>query len=97
VIVYDPVCCVWKARGGTDRWGNEWRNDRPQHVVNFRAGLDRDGWQPPLVVVTDVPLKAVDTDPVRRAYCLNAFRHVAGDSFACWEEPIPADEPAGTQ
>jgi len=92
VIVLDPPCILYKTRGGTDSWGNVHPNDRPQHVVNFRAGLDRDGWQPPLLLLTEKPAKAVDGQIVARAFCLNTFRFVAGDSFGCWEVPITEDE-----
>jgi hypothetical protein len=79
---------MYKARAGTDKWGHMHRNDRPQHVVNFRAALDAGGWQPPLLLLTERPAKSVTTVDVARAFCLNAFRFIAGDFFACWDEPI---------
>jgi hypothetical protein len=79
---------MYRARGGTDSWGNVHRNDRPQHVVNFRAALAVDGWQPPLLLLTTRPAKAVNTDVVARAFCLNAFRFIVGDTFGCWDVPI---------
>ncbi len=88
VIVLDPPCIMYKARGGTDSWGKVHRNDRPQHVVNFRAELDVDGWQPPLLLLTTKPAKAVNTEIVARAFCLNGFRFIAGDSFDCCDTPI---------
>ncbi|MDY3562688.1 hypothetical protein R5W23_004166 [Gemmata sp. JC673] len=88
VIVLDPPCIIHKSRGGTDSWGHVHRNDRPQHVVDFRASLLSDDWQPPLLLVTERPARAVETQAVARTYCLNAFRFVAGDSFACWEIPV---------
>lgn len=91
VIILDPPCIMHMARGGTDSWGKVHYNDRPQHVVNFRAALDVDGWQPPLLLVTNQPAKAVNTAVVARAFCLNGFRFVAGDSFGCWDEPIEQD------
>ncbi len=91
VIILDPPCLLYKARGGTDSWGRIHRSDRPQHVVNFRAALDFDGWQPPLLLLTTNPAKAVNTDVVARAFCLNAFRFVAGESFDCWDVPIEQD------
>ena len=60
-------------------------NDRPQRVVDFRADLTIDGWQPPLIVLTSRPAKAVDPDVVARAYALDGLRFIDGDSFACWE------------
>jgi hypothetical protein len=91
VIILDPRCITYKARGGTDSWGKVHCNDRPQHIVNFRAALDADGWQPPLLLLTTRPAKAVNTDVVARAFCLSRFRFIAGDSFACWEVPIEPD------
>jgi DEAD/DEAH box helicase domain-containing protein len=88
VIILDPRCIMHKARGGTDSWGQVHRNDRPQHVVNFRAALDYDGWQPPLLLLTERPPKAVSTMDVRRAFCLEGFQFIAGDCFGCWDEPI---------
>lgn len=88
VIILDPACTIYRARGGIDLRGNVHRNDRPQHVVNFRAALDVDGWQPPVLLLTTKPAKAVNTHVVARAFCLNAFRFVAGDSFGCYDVPI---------
>jgi hypothetical protein len=88
VIVLDPQCIMYKARGGTDGWGKWHRNNRPQHVVNFRAALNADGWQPPLLLLTTKPAKSVNTEVVARALCLNAFKFMAGESFGCWDEPI---------
>jgi hypothetical protein len=82
---------MYKARGGTDSWGKVHRNDRPQHVVNFRAALDAEGWQPPLLLLTTKLAKAVNTVVVARALCLNTFRFVAGDSFACCRMPAEAE------
>jgi hypothetical protein len=92
VIILDPPCIVYKARGGTDSWGTVHHNDRPQHIVNFRASLEADGWLPPLLLLTSKPAKAVNTVVVARALCLNGFRFIAGDSFGCWDEPIQPDE-----
>lgn len=91
VIILDPECLMYRTRGGTDPRGNVHRNDRPQHVVNFRAAFDADGWQPPLLLLTTRPAKAINTDVVARAYCLNAFRFIAGHSFGCWDVPIEQD------
>ncbi len=88
LIILDPTCVMYQSRGGRDSWGHVYRNDRPQHVVNFRASLDQGGWQPPLLLLTDRPPKSVTTDAVARAFCLNGFHFIAGDMFACWDEPI---------
>jgi hypothetical protein len=87
LIIVDPECIMYRARGGTDSWGNVHRNDRPQHIVNFRAALDAEGWQPPLLLLTTKPAKSINTEVVARAFCLNAFRFVAGDSFTCCDVP----------
>jgi hypothetical protein len=91
VIILDPQCIMYRARGGTDSWGKVHCNNRPQHVVNFRAALDSDGWQPPLLLLTEKQAKAVNTDVVARAFCLNAFRFIAGATFNCWDAPIVQD------
>jgi hypothetical protein len=91
LIVLDPECIMYKARGGKDRWGRKFYNDRPQHVVNFRASLGSDGWQPPILLLTQSPAKAINTEVVARAFCLNGFRFIAGDSFSCWDAPIEHD------
>ncbi len=88
VIILDPQCIIYKARAGTDSRGHVHRNDRPQHVVNFRAALDREGWQPPLLLLTRQPPKSVCTQDVARAFCLHGFHFIAGDWFACWNESI---------
>ena len=88
IIVIDPLCLLYKARSGTDSWGNVHRNDRPQHVVNFRAALDAEGWQPPLILLTTLRAGAVNTAIVARTFCLNAFRFISGASFGCWDVPI---------
>lgn len=91
VIVLDPPGVMHQSRGGTDSWGHTWANDRPQRVVNFRADLAADGWQPPLLLLTTKPALAVDTAVAARAYSLDGFRFIAGDSFGCWEEPIESE------
>jgi hypothetical protein len=90
VIVLDPDCIMYQARGGTNRWGRRYHNDRPQHVVNFRASLGSEGWQPPFLLLTKKPAKSVNTDVVARTFQLEGFRFIAGDSFSCWGVPIEA-------
>ncbi len=92
VIVLDPPCLMYKRAGWeTDVRGRTYGNDRPQHVVNFRASLDIDGWQPPLLLLTTRLAMSVDPNVVARAFCLDAFRFIAGDSFGCWETPVTQD------
>ena len=67
-------------------------NDRPQHIVNFRAALEIEGWQPPLLLITEKHPRTVDTGIVARAFCMNGLRFVAGDSFGCWDNPIDENE-----
>ena len=88
VIVLDPQCTLHKQRGGTDRLGHTFHNDRPQHVVNFRAALEIDGWQPPFILLTRKPAKSVCVEQVARVFCLNVFRFIAAESFGCWDEAI---------
>ncbi|MBX9628348.1 MAG: hypothetical protein K2X82_31405 [Gemmataceae bacterium] len=92
VIILDPGCLLYRSRGGVDRWGHAHTNDRPQHVTNFREDLTTDGWQPPLLLLTDRPPLGVDAAVAARAFGLEAWEFVAGDSFACWEVPIEADD-----
>lgn len=95
VILLDPLCAMYKSRAGTDSWGKVHCNDRPQHVVDFRAALSVDGWLPPLLLLTTKPAKAVNTQVVARAFCLNGFRFVAGDLFGCWDVPIEEEADKG--
>jgi len=92
IIVLDPNCIIYMARAGTDSWGRLHRNDRPQHIVNFRAELEADGWRPLLVLVTERPALAINTEKLQRTFCLNALHFIAGDSFVCWEDPIECDD-----
>lgn len=81
VILIDDDCIVYLARGGQP--GQFSRNDRPQHVANFRNQLMQDGWAPPLFLLTIKPSKSVSTDSVARAFCLDAFWFVDGGSLSC--------------
>lgn len=81
VILIDEACIVYRARGDTN--GKFFRNDRPQHVANFRNQLIQDGWLPPFLVLTTKPAKSVNTHSVARAFCLDAFWFIAGNSLAC--------------
>jgi len=88
LIILDPFCLIYKSRSGTDSWGRVHPNDRPQHIVNFRAALDVEGWQPPLLLLTEKLAKSVNTDVVAHALCLNTFRFIDGETFSCWDVPI---------
>ncbi len=69
LILIDPKCMVHKARG------NQWiRNDRPQHVIDCRAKLAIGDWSPPLFVFTEGLARSINTEPMRVAYSLNAWR-----------------------
>ena len=92
ILVLDPACNLHRSRGGTLSNGRQMFNDRPQHVVNFRTALAAEGWQPPLLLLTTRQASAFVSEDVARAYCLEAFRFISGDSFACWEESV-APEP----
>jgi len=82
VILIDPPCIMHLARGPY--------NDRPQHVVNFRAGLALGDWQPPLILLTTKPAMAVSPIEAARAYCLSTWWFIASSSFDC----CPAHEDA---
>ena len=88
ILVLDPECHLHRSRGGTLPNGRQMFNDRPQHVVNFRTALAAEDWQPPLLLLTARQASAFVSEDVARAYCLEAFRFISGDSFACWEESI---------
>jgi hypothetical protein len=81
IFLIDEACIVYRARGDTN--GKYYRNDRPQHVTNFRNQLIQDGWMPPLFVLTTKPAKSVNTDSVARAFCLDAFWFLDGGTLAC--------------
>lgn len=77
IILVDLECNIHLARG------NQWvRNDRPQHIVDFRASLTRMGWAPPLLVITQGLARSVNTEPMRSAYCLEAWWYVDGSAFS---------------
>jgi hypothetical protein len=88
IILIDMLCNVHKARG-FERGNFHIANDRPQLVANFRNSLLRDGWAPPLIVLTQKPAKSVWIDPLVRAYCLDDLWFVDGSgltSFAADSE-----------
>lgn len=87
LILIDLNCMVHKARG------NQWvANDRPQHVIDCRARLTTEEWSPPLIVFTDGLARSINTEPMRGAYSLNAWRYFDGQTFTfnttacgCWD------------
>lgn len=76
IILVDLDCNVHKQRGHSTM-----ANDRPQHIVNFRASLYRMGWSPPLIVMTRKATRSVNVDEMRSAYCLEAWWFLDGTFY----------------
>ena len=90
ILLVDSQCIVHKARG----WGKRsspYQNDRPQHVVDFRASLSVGGWSPPLVVFTQRPAKSVNTIKLQRSYCLESLYFLDGKRIRCGRVPVPGN------
>jgi len=87
IVVVDMLCHIHKARGGIQNGTFFASNDRPQQIANFRNSVAIDGWLPPLLFVTEKPAKSVTTDAVARAYCLDAWWFVDGNSLRCGSPP----------
>lgn len=86
VLLLDLDCVIHKARGF--RNGDfRVRHDRPQLIVDFRAGLSEYRWTPPLICLSGKPAKSVPTDSMRRTYCLEAFLFIDGRTVRCG--PLP--------
>jgi hypothetical protein len=75
--VVDPECYVHLGRGFT-RGNFHVQNDRPQLIANFRHSVELENWLPPLILLTEKPAKSITTDPIARAYCLDAWWFVNG-------------------
>lgn len=86
IILLDPACHVHKARCMSDD-GYGMSNDRPQHVANFRCSLLREGWAPPLVLLTRSPAQSLPTDHIAQAYCLDAWWFLDGGSIRFGYKP----------
>ena len=82
ILIVDMRCHVHKLRGML-RGKFFVANDRPQLVANFRNSFLRDGWAPPLFLFTEKPAKSLNTSPIARAYCLDAWWFVDGKSLRC--------------
>lgn len=86
IIVLDLPCSIHRQRGM--RNGNFFvQNDRPQYIANFRNDAARGPWLPPLFLITLQPAKSVSTDHVARAYCLDGWWFVNGQSLFCGNPP----------
>jgi len=83
LLLIDMLCNVHEARGIKTPGGFRVQHDRPQFVANFRGSLLEDGWTPPFLILTQKPAKAVWTDTVARAYCLDALWFVDGRTLLC--------------
>ena len=83
IIVLDMLCHIHLARG-FENGDFHVANDRPQHVASFRNSISRDGWSPPLIILTERLAKSVWTDTVARAYYLDALWFVDGRGLTCF-------------
>jgi hypothetical protein len=78
LILVDILCHVHKTRA-IGRGDFVVNYDRPQFVVDFRNAIGGvEDWLPPLIFLTKRPAKSIPTDPIARAYCLEAWRYVDG-------------------
>lgn len=92
ILLVDPLCHVHKARGPVGR-GFVF-HDRPQCIVDFRAGCSIDGWLPPFFVLVQHPAKSINTDPMLSPYCLEAWWYLDGECLRTGRPPV--DRSVGT-
>jgi hypothetical protein len=81
VILIDMLCHVHRARHMPGPAGRFVSNDRPQMIVDFRNSVGFKGWVPPLILLTEERAKSVHTDFIARAYCLDGFWFLDGQTF----------------
>lgn len=82
LILVDMLCYVHRARNMPRRRRFVVRNDRPQMIADFRNSLCIHGWVPPLIILTRERAKSVYTSSIARAYCLDGFWFIDGQTFA---------------
>jgi hypothetical protein len=82
LLLVDMLCYVHRARNMPRRGRFVVRNDRPQMIADFRNALCISGWVPPLILLTRERAKSVYTSNIARAYCLDGFWFVDGQTFA---------------
>ena len=71
LILLDPAGVVHKARGDSIKgWAN---NDRPQKLAKFRFKHRKDGWQPPMILVSLNQAKSMNTSQMLGPYSLEAW------------------------
>ncbi len=83
ILIIDMQCHIHKARQGIRRGRFYVPNDRPQLIADFRSRMTIGEWAPPVVFMTQKRAKALNTDPVRRAYCLDGWWFADGQSLRC--------------
>lgn len=89
ILIHDMHCRVHLLRGTSPWQRDRGENDRPQHVATFRhrlvegGSLAQPGWMPPLVLLTEKLVNAVETASAARAYGLDTWWFLAGKSFIC--------------
>jgi hypothetical protein len=91
VVVIDPYCYLHKLRGvGGQHQGISW--DRPQLVAKFRNEVAIEGWIPPMALLTYTPAKAVETEMIGQAYCLDAWWFLDGQTLRCSARSFAGDQ-----
>lgn len=86
VLLVDPLCIVYKARGGFN--GRFRGNDRPQHIARFRARHAVEGWQPPLFLLTECRAISTNTALMLGPFSLEAWWFVEGITFRMGLPPV---------
>jgi len=79
VILFDPRCIVYKARGES---GYGWHpNDRPQFITKFRYVHSRQDWQPPFILMTIKPAKSLNANLMLAPFGIEAWWFVDGKTL----------------
>jgi hypothetical protein len=86
VILVDPLCIVHQARGGSQ---SAYRfNDRPKHIVSFRAAHESGSWRPPFFLFTEQPAKSLNSNQMLGPYSLEAWWFADGSGIRMGTPPI---------
>lgn len=86
VLLVDPSCIVYRARGGD--CSRFQFNDRPQHIARFRARHAVDGWQPPFFLLTERLAISTNSAQMLGPYSLEAWWFVDGITLRMGLPPI---------
>lgn len=81
MLILDWECTIHKARGHATM-----QNDRPQHIVDFRAAVSQRGWSPPFFIMIDRAASSVDVESLSIAFALEAFWYIDGTTLSCKPE-----------